>query len=108
MAREGDYDFIFVDGGHSLESVVPELSHLLRLRPLCVMAHDTTAMEAGYKASEFEGSHRLAQTFMYAPGYQYLEDYKDREGELTHRGLFFATTDRGLYDIAEGIFKKWS
>ncbi len=100
-----DFDFIFVDGAHDLDSVTLEMKRLMRRRPLCMMAHDTSATEAGY--SQCEGAAMLMQTFVDEPSYLCLEDCETREGERTNRGLFFASTDRKLYLDAASIFKKW-
>lgn len=97
-----DFDFVLVDANHDLESVTPEVKQLLRRRPLCVMAHDTNATAAGFPLCE--GAALLKNTFMKLPGYYCIEDAKAREGERTERGLFFATTDPALLDLATQVF----
>ncbi len=99
------FDFVLVDGAHDLASVKPEVERLLRRRPLCVMAHDTNATDAGYEKAE--GAAMLRETFRGTLGYHCIEDCEKREGEETHRGLFFATNDPALYAIARGVFDKW-
>lgn len=103
---EGDtpYDFILVDANHDLDSVSKELTHILRRQPLCVMAHDTNATRMGYPKAE--GAQHLADTLRQHPAYQgkCIEDAVVRDGEETHRGLFFATTNQDLYDKARAIF----
>lgn len=100
------FDFILVDASHDEDTVTLELKRLMRRRPLCVMAHDTAATEAGY--SGCEGAAMLKRTFVADAGYHCLEDCRKRDGERTERGLFFATTDRGLYETAKGIYEKWT
>lgn len=106
LASDLDFDFIFVDAAHDLESVTLEVSRLLKRRPLCVMAHDTNATAAGYPMAE--GAEYLKKTFEALPGYYSIEDKQDRPGEETKRGLFFTTTDRGLFANATEIFRKWN
>jgi hypothetical protein len=36
--------------------------------------------------------------------YYWLEDKEERQGELTDRGLFFATMDENKYNVAKEIF----
>jgi hypothetical protein len=99
-----NWDFILVDGAHDLDSVTLEVKRLLTRKPLCVMAHDTNGPAAGI--SVCEGAVYLADTFKALPDYQWLEDKEIREGEKTDRGLFFATTDPKLHEVASRIFRK--
>lgn len=105
LARSDEFDFIFVDANHDIGSVSRELVHLVRRKPLCVMAHDTNGTAAGYP--DLEGAAHLAQVFRAMRGYRCIEDCEKREGEETDRGLFFATTDPALHSVAAGIFDKW-
>jgi hypothetical protein len=100
------FDFIMVDAAHDLDSVSLELKHLMRRRPLCVMAHDTSATENGF--SKCEGAELLKRTFQNDPGYHYIEDNARRDGELTERGMFLATTDYGLWRAAQGVFAQYA
>jgi hypothetical protein len=106
LDSEIPFDFIFVDGAHDVDTVGLELKRLMRRRPLCVMAHDTNATDAGY--SKCEGAKLLRDTFAADPGYRILEDVAKRPGERTERGLFFATTDADLHRVARGVFEKWA
>jgi hypothetical protein len=99
-----DYDFVFVDAAHDLDSVSVEIKKLLRRRPLCVMAHDTNATAAGY--SKCEGAQLLRETFMKQAGYRCIEDCVKRSGERTDRGLFLATHG-DLFDLATAAFAKY-
>lgn len=99
------FDFIFVDGNHDMASVAPEVEQLVRRRPLCVMAHDTNAMDAGYPKAE--GAKYLKETFQKLSGYQCIEDAEKRDGEEAHRGMFLATSDPRLFRIASTLFDKW-
>jgi hypothetical protein len=99
------FDFVYVDGAHDMDSVTLEVAKLLPRKPLCVMAHDTSATAAGY--SKCEGAAMLAATFRNTPGYRCIEDNKDRPGERTSRGMFLATTSDELYEVARDVFNKW-
>ncbi len=99
------YDFIFVDGGHDLDTVSVELKKLQRRRPLCVMGHDTAATVNGY--GYCEGALLLADWFRGDPDYFTIEDNEKRTNERTERGLFFATTDSELHAKAQAAFNKY-
>ncbi len=93
----GSFDMVFIDGDHRLEAVSAELKRLLRMRPRCIMAHDTNTTAAGHR--DCEGPTYLKHRLQ-ALGWFCLEDSLPRRGERTHRGMFFATTDPDLYEIA--------
>jgi predicted O-methyltransferase YrrM len=99
------YDFILVDGNHDAESVAKELMRLIVRKPLCVMAHDTSATETGYPACE--GAKLLKDTFR-SMNWECLEDSDRRGGERTERGLFFATQNSELFDHAYDAFCRWA
>lgn len=99
------FDFVLVDASHDIDSVSIELKKLLRRRPLCVMAHDTSATEHGY--SKCEGAALLKKKFMEQPDYGCIEDAVKRPGERTERGLFLATQNAELLSAAKKIFAKW-
>jgi hypothetical protein len=100
------FDFILVDAAHDIDSVSLELKHLVRRRPLCVMAHDTSATDHGY--SKCEGAKMLKNHFLRDEGYHCVEDRSVRQGERTERGLFLATTDTSLYKAAFDVFQSYS
>jgi hypothetical protein len=107
LDSDESFDFILVDGNHDAESVAKELMRLIVRKPLCVMAHDTNATEAGYPACE--GAKLLKDTFK-SMGWKCLEDSKRRDGERTERGLFFATQNQELFDHAHCTFalERWA
>ncbi len=106
LKKEYDFDFVLVDACHDLISVGWEIEQLQRRRPLCIMGHDTSATMNGYE--KCEGAQKLRGIFGGCEGYWSLEDNAKREGEKTERGLFFATTNRELFGLAEEVFKKWA
>ena len=106
LAGDETYDMIFIDANHDLESVKPELDLLVKRQPLCVVAHDTNATEAGI--DHCEGAQLLRDTFRGMPGYFSYEDCVKRPHELTHRGLFVATRSAELFARARCAMQKWS
>jgi hypothetical protein len=105
LDRPDPFDFILVDGCHDAESVAKELMRLIVRKPLCVMAHDTSATETGYPACE--GAKLLKDTFR-SMNWECLEDSDRRGGERTERGLFFATQNSELFDHAYDAFCRWA
>lgn len=105
LARDIDYDCIFVDGNHNLPSVAIELKYILPRRPRCIMGHDTNLAAVGF--AECGGAHLLKQTLFLHPDYYCIEDTERREHEWTERGFFFATTDHELFQLAKDAFRKW-
>ncbi len=98
------FDFILVDANHDLASVTKEVDRLLLRRPLCIMAHDTSASVNGYPMAE--GAEMLKRTFSHAP-YHWIEDAKLRPKEETQRGLFCATTNPALFGIIREAFARY-
>jgi predicted O-methyltransferase YrrM len=47
LRQRSDFDFVFVDGDHRLETVTEEVELLLLNPPTCVMAHDTSVRVTG-------------------------------------------------------------
>lgn len=106
ILRDGpEFDFVLVDGAHDLENVRQEFDLLMQRKPRCIMAHDTSAIENGYEVAE--GPQFLRDQLIADPDYFCLEDSACRNGELTDRGLFFATTDESLLEIARQAFEKF-
>lgn len=106
LRDHGPFDFVFVDGDHSLRTITEETQILLRQHTLCVMAHDTSATTAGYPYCE--GPQHLKQEFQTHADYFCLEDNATREGESTGRGLFFASRDPVLFSAAKPLLRRWS
>lgn len=105
LRQENEFDFIFVDGDHRLETVREEVECLLRRRPLCVMAHDTNAQACGF--ANCDGPPLLKWRFQTTAGYLCLEDSIARPGEATQRGLFLATTSPAVLEVARSSLEKW-
>jgi hypothetical protein len=101
MSSGRKWDFVLVDGDHSLTQVAPEVDQLLLMRPLTVMAHDTGLEDT-------TGPSYLKHTFQVLPEYYCLEENMRREKERTYRGLFLATQSLdGLKEFKESL-SYWS
>lgn len=103
LAGDEFFDFILLDANHNKSSVDKELEHIVRRKPLCLMAHDTNATDAGYP--KCEGAKMIRSVFQAMPEYFCLEDAANRPGERTHRGLFLATTDPDLFKVATQAYE---
>ncbi len=99
------FDFVFVDGDHSLENVRQETELLIQRQTLCVMAHDTNVQSFG--DPDYEGPQYLKWGFQTTAPYYCLEDNAPRPGEDTGRGLFFATTSLALFEAARASLRTW-
>lgn len=104
-----DFDLVLVDANHDRASVQAELDRLVIRRPLCIIAHDTSATASGYPHAE--GAKMLADelrtTWRNRWEYQTFEDNARREGEETHRGLTIATNDPALARIVRRAMDHW-
>lgn len=100
LAADGDWDLVFVDGNHSAATVKEETELLLRHRVPTIVAHDTQSHP--YYAG-CDGPQHLKLAVQRA-GYFVIEDSLMRDGERTHRGMLFASTDMKAYEIARQHF----
>lgn len=105
LDRQSGFDFVFVDGDHRWATVQAETERLLQRRPVCVMAHDSGADMAGM--ADCEGVPYLKWRFQTTAPYLCLEDNALRPGELTHRGLFLATTSPEVFEVARTSLLQW-
>lgn len=99
---DDSFDFIFVDGDHSLPHVTEEVRLLLAHRIPTIVAHDTRSTDAGIP--DCEGAALLGETFRHNHDYQWCEDAKHRIGEATHRGLFFCTRRADVFERVAPLF----
>ncbi|HUQ69982.1 MAG TPA: class I SAM-dependent methyltransferase [Planctomycetaceae bacterium] len=105
LRQKTGFDFVFVDGDHRLETVREEVDLLLEQRPICVMAHDTSAQIIGLEGCG--GLPYLKWRFQTAAPYLCLEDNAPRPGERTQRGMFLATTSTDVFEIARASLQRW-
>jgi hypothetical protein len=101
LAGPVDYDLIFVDGDHSLETGREEAKEILRRQPRCVLSHDVNATAVGF--GNCEGPAHLMDELRH-DGWQILTDMKDRPGEMTKRGFLAATKDPEIVKVLERAF----
>ena len=100
-----DFDLVFVDANHSIEGAGGELLMMLRNNTQNIMDQDTNLMNLA-EQSEAEGSELIAKVLSSHRDYFSIEDKKEREGERTDRGFFFASREQENYDIAKNIFEE--
>jgi hypothetical protein len=95
IVRNGDidFDFIFVDGDHTLATVRAETEWLLNARPRIIMAHDTTCRIRGAVEYEWCNGPEYLKWAVQDAGYRILEDSLCRPGEATDRGMLAAVRD---------------
>ena len=93
------HSFVFIDGDHSYETGVMETEALLNTKPLCVMAHDTSTSVA--KPGTADGPAYIKHAFQTHKDYYCLEDNRQRDNEVTWRGMFLATTSKPIFDYAK-------
>ncbi len=105
LRQQENFDFVFIDGDHRLETVQEEVELLLRQRPTCLMAHDTNAQATGF--ADCEGPPLLKWRFQTTAPYFCLEDSAFRSGKATQRGMFLATTSPEIFAAARTSLEKW-
>jgi 16S rRNA G966 N2-methylase RsmD len=105
LQKWGDFDLVFVDANHSIEGAGGELLMMLRNNTQNIMAHDTNLINLIEKWGG-EGSELIARVLSSHKDYFCLEDKKERVGEKTDRGFFFASRQQDKYKIAKDIFEK--
>jgi hypothetical protein len=105
LRQRSDFDFVFVDGDHRLESVTEEVELLLLNPPTCVMAHDTSVRVTGLDSCE--GPAYLKWRLQTAGPYRCLEENTRRSDEEIWRGMFFATTSDEVFERARQALEKW-
>lgn len=96
------YDFVFVDADHRLEGAGRDVDRLLECDTPTVAAHDINATRAGYEGCE--GAQLLGRVYSRLEGYRHCEDCAVRPDELTHRGLFLASRNAQVYEVAAQVF----
>jgi hypothetical protein len=99
-----DFDFVFIDGDHDVKGAGAELLMILRYGIPNLMAHDSNIYKIDKIYHPCKGAELIARTMKSHKDYYWLEDKEERQGELTDRGLFFATMDENKYNVAKEIF----
>lgn len=101
------FDFALLDGSHIAEDVEDEFEYLSLNGIDTLMLHDvnTQLLPENKDTPWYDGPMFLKQKLMASPDWLCLEDSLFRVGEKTERGLFFATTQKNIYDEASTIFE---
>lgn len=99
------YDFILLDGDHSLETGIAESAEMLRLQPRLIVAHDPRSASVGFE--NCEGPAHL-EAELIRDGWTVFVDAKDRPGEVTKRGFLAATKDASLAEKVAAIFSRYA
>lgn len=107
VLKDNYYDFIWIDGDHSLATVKEELDLISKKMPLTIFAHDTSLALLPRYGSNTEGPAETKLFFQKQLGWYCLEDNKPRSGENTDRGMFFATCSLEYYKVAQKMMEKW-
>lgn len=99
-----EFDFVLIDGDHSLQNVREEFKLLRKYKIKHLAAHDTNSSAVGIAACE--GAAYLKQELFNDPEYQVIEDCQIRPNEKTNRGFMFATIDPELFSqVKTKVFK---
>lgn len=98
-----NFDFVFLDGDHSVEQAYREAPIINAKRPRVVCAHDTTALIAGYTCCP--GPQHMKR-WLQTNGYFILEDSMVRENERTNRGFLAAFRNVDDWELGVEAFKK--
>ncbi len=101
-----DFDFVFVDGNHSMTGAGSELLMILRHKTPNIMAHDTNLYAIEDKNDHCAGSELIGRVLWSHKDYYCIEDKEIRADENTERGLFFASREEDKYNIGKEIFKE--
>lgn len=103
--KPGTYDFILLDGDHSLETGIAEAAEMIRLQPRLIVAHDPRSASVGFE--NCEGPAHL-EAELIRDGWTVFVDAKDRPGEVTKRGFLAATKDPALAEKVGTIFARYA
>lgn len=94
---------VFIDGNHSMESVLEEVQAIEEVGlPQVLCGHDCNSTNVGFP--HCEGAEMLCNWALHNYKHVYI-DMKKRDGEMTHRGFFAATNDPWSAAYIEGEFK---
>jgi hypothetical protein len=91
------FDFIFIDGNHSLRVVGEELRLVLKSKTKTILAHDTYI-------KDFKGAVLLRKTLQSHDDYFYLDYHRKLPRNNTHYGISFATRDEDIYKKVKLLF----
>lgn len=93
-----DFDFIFVDGNHDINTVGEEIGMLIDCGTDTILAHDTFI-----NAENFKGAVLLKKVFCTHRDYFSINWHGHIEGDHTHYGMSLFTKRKEVYDLALGL-----
>ena len=102
-----DFDLAVIDGDHSVKGAGTDLLFILRHSIPNVFAHDTNVYAFDQMQHPCLGAELIHRTLSNHREYSVFEDSKERESELTHRGLFFASSSDENWLIAKSAYEKF-
>lgn len=95
-----EFDFVFVDGDHSIAYVRREIARLLEVHTPTILAHDTYIEDPRYA-----GAHLYRHTFSRHPDFFYIDDDTWMPGEQQRCGLSLCTRSREVFDRVAPLFR---
>jgi hypothetical protein len=100
-----EFDFVLIDGDHSLKNVEREVNLMLKNNIKHIAAHDSNSTHVGF--GECEGARMLKNTYQKLAIFETVEDCISRLGERTDRGFFFASQNWDLVKLLrKEVFNK--
>ncbi len=102
-----DGDLAIIDGDHGIPGAAQDLLSCLNNNTENIFAHDSNSSNLDYEWSEYcYGAQLIKIVFSNHKDYRSIEDCKERDGEMTHRGLFFSTTSEENFSVASDVFSE--
>jgi predicted O-methyltransferase YrrM len=98
-----DFDFVFVDGNHDLNTVGAEISKILDCGTDTILAHDTFL-----EHDDFRGSVLLKKVFSNHRQYLSIHYNTHHLEDQTHYGMSLFTKRREVFLLAGDLFKRQS
>ena len=89
-----EFDFIFVDGNHDINTVGQEISMLLDCGTDTILAHDTFIYHP-----DFRGAVLLRKVFSSHRDYLSFYYNEKKEGDQTHYGMSLFTKRKSVHDL---------
>ncbi|TLU81518.1 MAG: class I SAM-dependent methyltransferase [Chlorobium sp.] len=109
LENQINFDFSFIDGFHISEQLMSEFELLTAVGIKNILLHDTNTylIENINNSIFFDGPPLIAKRLLSSKNWYCIEDKQYREKEETDRGLFFATQNAQIFDMACEIFEYW-
>jgi len=110
LANSTRFDFVLLDGSHISEDVEDEFEYLSLYGTTSILLHDTCTQNLPENKNTpwYDGPLLLKNKLLSSQDWLCIEDNKKRDGEMTERGLFFATKSPYIYSKSIEVFSYWS